>query len=230
MRLFDLTRKDVNGLDPRALWIIGVLGALVFMSLGAHLLPATQEVRLGLLVLQQTLFVLAGIMGFSQKKVKQPLGHMFAQGLLAGLGIHVANRLSGVLSQRIAIELVGHEVVQRQILREIGSAGALLNSKEPLILLGIVLLLVVGAPLGEELFFRGLLLNLWRERYGGKKAVIFSALTFALLHFYLLQFVPVLIAGVLLGILFVRTENIVIPIIAHATANSLVLLAWLFSL
>lgn len=230
MRLFDLEVEDVTKVDRRAFLVIFVLGALVLISFAANMLPVTVEIRLGLLVLQQTLFCIAGLVGTPRKALKLPPGSAFAWGLIAGLGIHMVNRLTGVLSQGIAAELFGNEVVKNLMLRESGSAEILLTSDKPLIFFGVVLLLTIGAPLGEELFFRGLLLSLWKDRYGAKKAVFFSALTFALLHFYVLQFIPVLVAGVLLGILFVHSKNIVVSIIAHSTVNSLVLVFWLLNL
>lgn len=220
----------MTDVDPRSWWALGVLVTLGLISFATNLLPPTEEAQLGLAVLQQALFALAGCAGRLRRKSTLPGKNMFGWGISAGFGIYVVNRITGMLSQRIATELLGLEMVKTLLQREGGSAGMLLNSNKPLIFFGIVLLLILGAPLGEELFFRGLLLNLWRERYGTKKAIFFSALTFALLHFYLLQFIPVLIAGILLGLLYAHTKNIMVPIIAHSTVNSLVLLTWLLGL
>jgi membrane protease YdiL (CAAX protease family) len=89
-----------------------------------------------------------------------------------------------------------------------------------------VLTLVVGAPLSEELFFRGLILDKLRERQSTASALIITALIFAVVHFYLIQFAPVLAAGIVLGVIFIRTENLLVPIIAHAVSNGLALIAW----
>ena len=105
-----------------------------------------------------------------------------------------------------------------------------MRNTQPHIAYGAVILLLIGAPLGEELFFRGLLVDLLRDRVGTIRAVFLGALLFALLHFYILQFVPVLISGVILGLLFVRSKNIFFPVIAHATVNTLALAALLMSL
>ncbi|MCK9524477.1 MAG: CPBP family intramembrane metalloprotease [Limnochordia bacterium] len=213
-------------MDRRILLVTGVLGALLLISFVANVLPRTESVRLGLLILQQLLFAVAGLLGSCRQKLKLQRRGMVAWGVLAGVGIYLVNRLTGILSQGIALELFSHELVQNLILRENGAAEALLTSDNPLIFFGMVLLLTIGTPVGEELFFRGLLLNLWKERFGAKKAVFFSALIFALLHFSVLQFVPLLIAGILLGMLLVRSESIAVPMIAHCTVNSLVLILW----
>lgn len=151
-------------------------------------------------------------------------------GVVGGLGLYVVNIVLGVLSVWIALRFLDPDLVQNLILRERAGANVLLTSNEPLIVLGTMLLLTVGAPLGEELFFRGLLVDLWRETLGARAAILLGAVLFAFLHFYVLQFIPVLISGIVLGILFVRFENVVVPIFADSVVNSLVLVIWLWAL
>ncbi len=85
-----------------------------------------------------------------------------------------------------------------------------------------VLTTVILAPIGEEAVFRCSL------TYGfnfGKTyvAVILSALAFALMHMSPMQTFYQFALGIVLGILIVRTQNVVYPIIAHATSNLLVI-------
>ena len=68
------------------------------------------------------------------------------------------------------------------------------------------------------------------SRLGALQAVLFAGLLFALMHFYLLQFVPVLVSGIVPGLLFVRSDSTYVPTAAHLTVNSLALLALLSSL
>ncbi|GAA0370164.1 hypothetical protein GCM10008932_22160 [Alkalibacterium iburiense] len=42
---------------------------------------------------------------------------------------------------------------------------------------------VLIGPFVEEFFFRGILLNKWSERFGIKKAILFTSLLFMALHF-----------------------------------------------
>lgn len=85
----------------------------------------------------------------------------------------------------------------------------------------LVLVLVVGAPVVEELFFRGLLLRALRDRFGPAAAVVVSGVLFGLAHFEPLQ-LPVLAAfGVVLGILALRTGRLGPGICAHAAFNAL---------
>ncbi len=212
--------------DTGAFWVFFVLIAVLITGLIAGFLPQTEEIRLVLLAWQQLLFIVGGILG-ARKGVFYRLDRKdLAWGIVSGIGLYVVNTVMGLASVRVALEFFDSSLVQNLILMERAGVEGLLISNKPLVSFGMVFLLTLGAPLGEELFFRGLLVDLWKERFGTKKAIFFAALIFALLHFYVLQFIPVLIAGILLGVLFIRSKNVFIPIIAHATANGLVLLFW----
>ena len=76
------------------------------------------------------------------------------------------------------------------------------------------------AALGEELFFRGVLQNLF-ERYIGNHhvAIWTSAAIFSFIHFQFFGFFPRLLLGAFFGYLYVWNRNIWIPIIAHFFNN-----------
>jgi membrane protease YdiL (CAAX protease family) len=87
-----------------------------------------------------------------------------------------------------------------------------------LILLAV--LVVVGAPIVEELFYRGMLLTAVRRRFGPAAAVGISSVVFAGAHFELLQFPALLALGLLLGYLAVRYDRVGPCIFAHAGFNA----------
>ncbi len=82
------------------------------------------------------------------------------------------------------------------------------------------ILLVVVAPVTEELLFRGLILNALLRRYGPWIAVLFSSLLFALLHMNPWQIPVALASGVLLGWLYLRTRSLWPCILGHAIMNT----------
>jgi membrane protease YdiL (CAAX protease family) len=85
---------------------------------------------------------------------------------------------------------------------------------------------VIGAPFVEELFFRGLLLRSLQRRYGDIWAVAGSSVVFGLAHFEALQ-LPALVAfGVVLGIIAVRTKRLGPSIFAHAGFNLVTMIAF----
>jgi membrane protease YdiL (CAAX protease family) len=91
----------------------------------------------------------------------------------------------------------------------------------------LVLAAVVVAPVAEELYFRGFLLQgLWRS-FGPRWAIVASALVFGLFHFggarlqTVLPMVSATAIGLVFGYLFVRTRNLAVTILAHALVNGL---------
>lgn len=89
-----------------------------------------------------------------------------------------------------------------------------------------ILLVVIAAPLSEELCFRGFLFGGLRERMPRISAALLSAAIFGALHALTgLSAVPPLIAfGLVLALLFEKTGSIVPGIILHMLNNSVALL------
>ena len=81
-----------------------------------------------------------------------------------------------------------------------------------------ILVMVILAPLLEELIFRKLLIDRTR-RYGEKIAVFMSGLTFGLLHGNLFQFFYTFAGGLLLGYIYIRTGRLRYPVIIHGIMN-----------
>lgn len=84
--------------------------------------------------------------------------------------------------------------------------------------------------LGEELLFRGCLFQLLQEWLRRSHATVWlSAALFSLVHGDAYGFVPRLLMGALLAYLFLWTNNLWVPILAHAVYNGAqVMLAFLF--
>ena len=80
---------------------------------------------------------------------------------------------------------------------------------------------VVIAPLIEELFFRGIVLQAWAVRWGLKRGIIFSSLVFAALHFSP-QFLDIFLGGIILSVLFIKYQSLLVPIVFHVINNSIV--------
>tara|TARA_R100000027_G_scaffold63666_2_gene56543 strand:- start:8827 stop:9666 length:840 start_codon:yes stop_codon:yes gene_type:complete len=81
------------------------------------------------------------------------------------------------------------------------------------------IMVVLTAPLSEELVFRGLLFRFLRERSSARFALILSSLLFALLHASLHSFLPLLFIGLLLTKLYDDTRDIRTPILFHLFFN-----------
>lgn len=94
--------------------------------------------------------------------------------------------------------------------------------------LGVALLFVIvvlGAPVVEELFFRGLLQRSLLRRVAPVLAVAISALVFGVTHFQLLQFPALVAFGAILGFLALRTGRLGPSIVAHMAFNAVTVIA-----
>jgi membrane protease YdiL (CAAX protease family) len=91
--------------------------------------------------------------------------------------------------------------------------------------LGLFVLLAVGAPLLEEVYFRGMLYGALRRRFGIAVGLIGSGALFSLLHPQLpLGFLPIMFLGVVLAALYEWRRSLLPSIALHALNNSLVFL------
>jgi len=80
--------------------------------------------------------------------------------------------------------------------------------------------IVLGAPLVEELFFRGLLQRSAARRLGPRAAIALSAVTFGLAHFQPVQLLGLVAFGVVLGVLAQRSGRLGPSIVAHMAFNA----------
>jgi membrane protease YdiL (CAAX protease family) len=86
-----------------------------------------------------------------------------------------------------------------------------------LALLGPVVVLV--APFGEELFFRGFLYKGLRRHRSVAVSVAVSSVAFGLVHVSPLLIVPLAVVGAGLALLYERRQSVLASMVAHATFN-----------
>ncbi len=82
-----------------------------------------------------------------------------------------------------------------------------------------VLFASVGAPVVEELVFRGGLYPFALARLPRWGALLVSACLFAAAHGSLTTYAPLVAAGVILSLAYERTGNLAVPIVAHCLIN-----------
>ncbi|KAG2489064.1 hypothetical protein HYH03_012500 [Edaphochlamys debaryana] len=81
------------------------------------------------------------------------------------------------------------------------------------------------APIWEEAIFRGFLLTSLARYMPTPVAVIVSSVVFAMCHFRKQTFLPLLVLGVVFSGVFIRTNNLIPPILLHSFWNVYVLLS-----
>ena len=112
-----------------------------------------------------------------------------------------------------------------QLLGDPGGSNPLLElvltARDPLALAGFALTATVLAPLFEETLFRGVLLPVLGRQWGPRSALLASALVFALAHLSLGELVPLLVLGLGLGWLRLRSGRLAPCVVMHALWNGL---------
>ena len=86
----------------------------------------------------------------------------------------------------------------------------------------LILITVIGAPIVEELFFRGLLLrSLRKRRIPASAAILICGVVFAGFHFQGAQFAGLTVVGIGLACLAMWTDRLGPGIVAHAVFNAI---------
>jgi len=127
----------------------------------------------------------------------------------------------GVLTQAVFVPLlyvpiqwiIGHQDIDKP-------AKDLTNTAKGIGLVLLTVLVVVGAPIIEELFFRGLVLRSFQARVNDGLALVASAVLFGVAHFQPLQLPGLVLFGLVAGYLAQRTGRLGASMFAHAGFNA----------
>jgi len=98
---------------------------------------------------------------------------------------------------------------------------ALLTPENPISMFLLIITIVLLAPIGEELLFRGFLQKYLEIAWGDiTKAILLSSLFFAAIHFNPYWLIQIYLLGVLLGYIAWQTQSVVSSIIFHVIINA----------
>ena len=100
---------------------------------------------------------------------------------------------------------------------------SLLMKQEPintirLLLFNLVIYCAIG-PFAEELYFRKIVLEAFESKYGTIKALVASAMVFAVVHGFNYGIINLFIGGIILGFIYKKTRNLFLPFLFHALWN-----------
>ncbi|MHB8171937.1 MAG: CPBP family intramembrane glutamic endopeptidase [Thermincolia bacterium] len=126
--------------------------------------------------------------------------------LLLGLGLAAASLMEF---------LTPRPPEPQPIAKVIAQAGTWYQLLLPLTVAAIV------APVSEELFLRGFTYPVLREHFGVNLGMLLTSAFFAALHFDLLRFIPLTMAGWGLTWLYQKTGSLITPMLAHGVWNAL---------
>lgn len=230
-------RPDVDPSAPRATWraweaagifvVALIVAALIDLALqrvvtscqGTYLVQAAAgELGLGIAVLGWVRVV--DHAPFSALGLpRRPLGDL-GVGVLAGAILVVIGDAALVLVRELVILVSGHPPRQPdQVVACV--RGGWVWAIAPVIIL--------AAPLGEELFFRGYLYQGFRRRLPVWGAALSSGLIFGASHFAGVDFLTLIpglaVVGIGLALVYERRQSLLASMTAHATFNVVGLLA-----
>lgn len=87
---------------------------------------------------------------------------------------------------------------------------------ERLVLFGLA---AIAAPFFEELFFRGVLYNSFRAKWGARAGIMLSAAVFASVHPLPLGFLPIFVLGFIFAVLVQHRGSLLPAMVAHGINN-----------
>lgn len=87
----------------------------------------------------------------------------------------------------------------------------------------LILTILISAPIAEEIMCRGIMMNTLKKSFSTKTAIIVSSLIFGIMHILTgssILALGAIIMGLILAIIYEKTDSLYVAIVAHAVANS----------
>jgi len=149
------------------------------------------------------------------------------RGIIADLGLRMKARdvplglAIGVACQLIMVPALYWVVFKAIGVQDVSAQARALTDRatSPVSVLLLFLIVGIGAPVAEEIYFRGMALPIFRRKLRARWAIVASAAFFAATHFQPLQFPALLVFGVILGVLTVRFQRLGPALWAHVGFN-----------
>jgi membrane protease YdiL (CAAX protease family) len=129
------------------------------------------------------------------------------------LMIVVVNGLGSIIDAAL------HTKHQQQVIQ------LFLAERDPLIKAGFALLAVVVAPVAEEFAFRVFIFNAVRARGGFWVGAVVSGIVFGIAHTDPYAFVPLVLGGMILCGVYMRSQNAYMSMITHGLFNAVSVVA-----
>lgn len=142
------------------------------------------------------------------EKKNMPVLHLLTAFLICYAGTYLCNLLATLLT--LVIGALKHSPVENVLFGVVSDINPMVN----------LIIVVLCAPVMEELLFRKMIIDR-TAHYGEGMSVVFSGLLFGLFHGNLVQFSYAFFIGVCFGFVYLKTRNILYPILMHVGINFL---------
>lgn len=144
----------------------------------------------------------------SGEKKKMPIHHLLAAFLISYAGTYICNIIGNIIASIVGV--IKQSPVENVMLNVTSNINPAVN----------FFIIVICAPIMEELLFRKSIIDR-TAKYGEGISIVFSGLLFGLFHGNLVQFSYAFWIGVFFGFIYIKTKNIVYPVILHMIINFL---------
>ncbi|MDQ8203698.1 type II CAAX endopeptidase family protein [Pelagicoccus sp. SDUM812003] len=116
---------------------------------------------------------------------------------------------------KVVLQGLGFEQVTQDPIRLVQEGGSLAERTM------IYTMIVLVAPVCEELVFRGAIFRFLHHRFPLTAATAISAALFALIHFNLYSFAPLFVIGVTLALAYRESGSLLSAVVLHAVFNTI---------
>lgn len=213
--------------DAAVGWIVAQVGGLLAFSLVVALSGVdpdnTDDLSLGWVALGQV-GLWAGLLGIPVFAAR-----FKGNGVVRDFGLRFEGRdwftgsLTGLVTQLVFVPLLYLPIftlfdISSEKLEE-PARGLTDRATDPLGVTLLVLIVGLGAPIIEEIFYRGLLQRAITNRWGVWPGIVGSAVLFAGSHFQALQFPALVLLGLILAYMTARSGRLGPAIFAHIAFN-----------
>lgn len=211
--------------DAVAGWFLGLFGGAITLSMALSLSGAddADAMPLGWFAFAQLglWFGFIGVPWFAAHvKGNGPIRDFGLRGRpwdsILGLGVGVASQLLVLPLLYVPILLLLDKDTSdvEQVARELTD-----RATEPVGVILLVLIVGIGAPIAEEILYRGLVFRSLENRFGTWPGILGSGLWFGASHFQPLQLPGLAVFGCILAYLTHRTGRLVPAVFAHVAFN-----------
>lgn len=194
----------VYGLQLASMAIAGALGPELLSSTSYALLITM--IPMYAISMPLMAYLICKVPAKQIEKKKMSFGQWLIAFLMCYGAMYLSNLIGLFLTQTIG--LIKGSPVTNSLLEVATSSNLWVN----------FLIMVICAPIAEELLFRKLLIDR-TVKYGEAVSILFSGLMFGLFHGNLNQFVYAFTLGVCFGFIYVKTGNIRYSIYLHMVIN-----------
>ena len=200
---------------PNILQTFGILGIYILLSLGLAMVivPLMEDLPKSLVTLLASILSMVLVILFALQMKRAPVSYLFSNLKFASFQVYLVSALFTIF-MILVIDPITSFIPMPEWIEEI-MADLIQND------IYSFLTVVLAAPFFEELLFRRVIFEGYLQNYSVKKAIILSALMFAIFHLNPWQGIGAFVAGLYLAYVYYKTGDIILCMFIHFVNNGL---------